>query len=34
MTMAGGAHAQVLLVQVQAKPGQVVILPADVRGQD
>lgn len=34
VTVAGVAQTQVLLVQVHAKPGQVVILSADVRGQD
>lgn len=34
VTVAGVAQAQVLLVQVQAKPGQVLVLPADVCGQD
>lgn len=34
VTVAGVAQAQVLLVQVQTKPGQVIILSADVRGQD
>lgn len=32
--MAGVAQAQVFLVQVQTKPGKVVILSADVGGQD
>lgn len=34
VTVAGVAQAQVLLVQVPAKPAQVVVLPADVCGQD
>lgn len=34
VTVAGVAQAQVLLVQVQAKLRQVIVLSADVRGQD
>lgn len=34
VSVAGVAQAQVVLVQVHAKPGQVFILSADVRGQD
>lgn len=34
VTVAGVAQAQVLLVQVHAESRQVVILSADVRGQD
>ena len=34
VTVAGVAQAQVILVQVPAKPRQVLVLSADVRGQD
>lgn len=34
VTVAAVGQAQVLLVQVHAKPRQVLILSADVRGQD
>lgn len=34
VTVAGVAQAQVLLVQVHAEPGQVLVLSADVRSQD
>lgn len=34
VTVAGVAQAQVLLVQVHAEPRQVLILSADVCGQD
>lgn len=34
MTVAAVAQAQVLLVQVHSEPGQVIVLSADVCGQD
>lgn len=34
MTVAGVAQAQVVLVQVPSEPGQVIVLSADVCGQD
>lgn len=34
MAVAGVAQAQVFLVQVHSEPGQVLVLSADVRGQD
>lgn len=34
VAVVGVAETQVLLVQVRPEPGQVLVLPADVRGQD